>query len=236
MVDFRGKLGRIVEDITSLEVNTILCDGMTGERMIDPRRALFDLGVEYIDALRRLVPGFQAPPQTLTADPICGSREVFRALHRAASDALQAAESDGRELGPRDRTILVRVKVQSGQLVALFDRLKAARGAPSAPDAIENELSRTVIDGEGGSKPPPLTLTLDDHMLLRKTWELSTETIAMQTVITLDGDVVSRIQRDYADERYAVVHRIHAEGLRVALASWREMISAIGEFFAVLFR
>ena len=63
MADLRAKLGRIVEDITSLEVNTILCDGMTGEQMTDPRQALFDVGSEYIDVLRRLIPGYEPGAQ-----------------------------------------------------------------------------------------------------------------------------------------------------------------------------
>ncbi|MCB9565941.1 MAG: hypothetical protein H6710_01730 [Myxococcales bacterium] len=232
MADLRAKLGRIVEDITSLEVNTILCDGMTGEQMTDPRQALFDVGSEYIDVLRRLIPGYEPPPQTLLVDPICGSREVFRALHKAARDGLRAADADGRELAPHDRALLTRVKVKSGQLVALFDRLKAGRAQASAAEALDNELCRAEINGRSGPKPPPLPLSPDDFVLLRKTWELSTETIAMQSVITLDGDVVSRIQRGYADERHAVIHRIHGDGLRVALASWRELITAIGELVA----
>ena len=230
----RTKLGRIVEDIGTLEVNTVLCDGMTGEQMTDPRHALFDLGDEYLGAVARLVPGFQPPPETQGKDPIRGARGVFEHLHRAARDALRA--DAGSALSPSDRALLTRIKVKSGQLVALFDRLRAA--APADPDAaVDNALSRADINGSGARpRPPPLPLSRDDHILLRKVWELSTDTIALQTVITLDGDVVSRIQRDYASAAHADLHRLHGDGIAVAIRSWGAMIKAAADLLASLVR
>lgn len=231
MVGIRGKLGRVVEDITTLEINTILCDGMTGEQMADPRQALFDLGYEYIEALRGLVPGFVPPPRSQGAEPICGSREVFAHLHRAARDALVAPPAG---LGRQDRALVTRIKVKSGQLVALFDRLR--QGADPAA-AIDNELCRADINGSAGRPaPPPLPLAQDDLIQLRKIWELSTDTIAMQTVITLGGDVVSRMQRDLVTDENAVLLRVHADGIKIALSSWGAMIKALGEFVGSLLR
>ncbi|MEZ4382943.1 MAG: hypothetical protein R3A79_16575 [Nannocystaceae bacterium] len=222
------RLGRIVEDITTLEVNTIICDGMTGEQMTDPRHALFDLGSEYLDALMRLDPGFEPPPEMVAPAPICGGRAAFRALHKGAREALR--RGDDRVHG--DRAILTRVKVKSGQLVALFDRLRQRareEGDAAAPAIRDNELTRNQINGSGDStrKPPPLPLAADDRVLLRKTWELSTELIALQSVITLDGDVVSRVSRDFADDDHKVIHRIHGEGLTIAMANWSALMQAI---------
>lgn len=228
-----GKLGRMVEDITTLEVNTIICDGMTGEEMSDPRQALFDVGAEYIDVLRRLVPGFQPPPESAPGpDQVCGSRAVFAALHVAARDA-DPDHLAG--LSTHERTLVTRVRVKSGHLVALFDRLRSATSDPA--DHIDNTLCRRAINGSDGfTRPPPLPLTYDERMLLRKIWELSTETIAMQTVINLSGDVVSRLQRDYIGEQHAVLHKIHGEGIRIALTSWGAMIQAIGDLLGALRR
>ena len=226
------RLGRIVEDITTLEVNTIICDGMTGEQMTDPRHALFDLGSEYMEALARLDPEFKPPPAMVALEPVCGGREAFRALHKGARAALARGD---RIRG--DRAILTRVKVKSGQLVALFDRLRERvrdEGIAIEPAVLDNELTRNQINGSSDSrtKPPPLPLAADDRILLRKTWELSTELIALQSVITLDGDVVSRVSRDFADDDHKVIHRIHGEGLTIAMASWSALIQAIAQMIA----
>lgn len=231
----RSKLGRILEDIGTLEVNTVLCDGMTGEQMTDPRHALFDLGDEYLGAVARLVPGFQPPPESQGKDPIRGARGVFELLHRAARDALRGDAAAA--LAPSDRALLTRVKVKSGQLVALFDRLRAAAPAADSSAAVDNALSRADINGSGARpRPPPLPLSRDDHILLRKIWELSTDTIALQTVITLDGDVVSRVQRDYAGAAHADLHRLHGDGIAIAIRSWGAMIKAAADLLASLVR
>ncbi|MCA9662645.1 MAG: hypothetical protein KC486_30170, partial [Myxococcales bacterium] len=171
-------------------------------------------------------------PAMVALEPVCGGREAFRALHKGARAALARGD---RIRG--DRAILTRVKVKSGQLVALFDRLRERvrdEGIAIEPAVLDNELTRNQINGSSDSrtKPPPLPLAADDRILLRKTWELSTELIALQSVITLDGDVVSRVSRDFADDDHKVIHRIHGEGLTIAMASWSALIQAIAQMIA----
>ncbi len=228
MPGLRGKIGRVVESITTLEINTLLADGMTGEQMVDPRQGLFDVGEEYCHAVKRLVPGLAEGHPALLGDQSCGSKQAFAALYTVAKQALAAPPAN---LSNVDRALLQRIKVKSAQVGAMFDRLAESS---STGAHLDNNLSRKQMNLH--PRPPPLPLEQDDLVFLRKIWELSTATIAVQTVITLGGDVVSRVQRDLIFDEHTTLLNIHREGISVAVASWSSMIKAIGEFFSSLIR
>ena len=84
-------------------------------------------------------------------------------------------------------------------------------------------------------KPPELPLSTTDRVTLRKIWELGCEEILMQTVVQLDGDVVTRLTDDGAKEEASVLHRLHSEGVRVATQSWRHLVDSLGSFARSLF-
>lgn len=211
----RNVLGRILEDIVTIEINTIVCNGMTGEQMVDPRHALFDIGVEYIEALRKLGADLDSLPDTCKKDdkPVCGSKDVFSKLYEIARD-FESTQTHT-TCTPRQVTLVNRIKVKSGQIVALFDRLKGET----------NEFSRSAMNDPDTKKP--MVLGHDDRVFIRKIWELGTEEVVMQTVITLDGDVVSRVQRDFASKDHDVLHRLHGEGIKIALSTWATIIETI---------
>jgi hypothetical protein len=52
-------------------------------------------------------------------------------------------------------------------------------------------------------------------------------------LITLDGDVVSRVQRDFATPQHDALHRLHGEGVKIALSNWSRIIKAISDAIAV---
>ena len=54
--------------------------------------------------------------------------------------------------------------------------------------------------------------------MIRKVWELGTEVIAMQTIVQVDGDVITRLNPTYMNEkRYPNLQTYHNEGVNIAL-------------------
>ena len=64
-------------------------------------------------------------------------------------------------------------------------------------------------------------------VIIRKAWELGVEEIAMQTIIQLDGDVVTRIQPKYAQEGNNILYKIHNQGIGVSVSFWKELVGIV---------
>ena len=76
-----------------------------------------------------------------------------------------------------------------------------------------------------------LSLERKDHLTVRKLWELGLETIAIQTIIELDGDVTTRIQPQYSTDDNATLHKLHHSSVDLSYNYWLSLIKLIGEVF-----
>ena len=72
-----------------------------------------------------------------------------------------------------------------------------------------------------------LVLSADDQLILRKVWEVGTETIVMQTVAQLDGDVVTRVQQARAGVADEPIQTIHREAVANALKHWQFLVETL---------
>jgi hypothetical protein len=76
----------------------------------------------------------------------------------------------------------------------------------------------------------PLPLRDQELVLIRKVWELGTEVIAMQTIVQVDGDVITRLNPDFMDEEaYPRLHDYHNQGVNIALQHWASLVNVARE-------
>lgn len=213
----------LLEDVLHLEVNTILSDGIQGKGMPGPRHALIDLARAYyvkIEALDVELAG-QAPADIKDEQGrMKGSRAAFAWLSKTAAGLMKRAD-----LGPAQRAVLLRVRSQSAIVEEMF---KALGARMSDPVLAQNDLTRTQLN-TATAAVPPLPLTPKERGAIRKMWELGTDNVVMQTVISIDGDVLNRIERGYASEQHQLLHRLHGEAVETSISTWRFLIqTAVG--------
>lgn len=332
------RVKRLVDDLTSLEINTIRRAEMTGESMPDPRHALYDIAAQYNTALNTLLAGdarritggapqsvvavrFTQPayrhgeammlavtvqdgraapqagllirsmirsgPQMVPMQPASSAPDAPCArlqsgqrdpgtLLEAKTDAhggaflLLSVPDDARagacvwievagieveieipltqvrgdlatfhylnrranEAPDRGHWLVRRIELHSIRLASLLQSIKN----PSGAGCETNDYSRRELNGlaTGGetvvAKPAPLTLAAPELVQIRKIWELGCEQIVMQTVVQLDGDVVTRISSDIEHEQHQLIHRLHADGVRVATHSWQFLVETLVGF------
>lgn len=93
---------------------------------------------------------------------------------------------------------------------------------------LTNEYSRADLVTRDNIEPLPLRE--QDLVLIRKVWELGTEVIAMQTLVQVDGDVITRINPNFMDEtRYPKLQDYHNQALSVALKHWSDLVNVAKE-------
>jgi hypothetical protein len=94
------------------------------------------------------------------------------------------------------------------------------------PRFCNDGMTRELVEfGYVRKKLPPLELTRRQVTLIRKVWELGLETVVMQTVIQIDGDVVTRVDPDHAASAHAQLHQIHQSAIGVSVGFWRELVT-----------
>ena len=132
--------------------------------------------------------------------PPASGKEAFARLAARAREALASAPEEG-AAGERDQPVLRRIR----------DNAQALQG---------------ILEGW----KPGEELPVDAFLALRKIWEIGTKEIAMQTVIHIDGDVMTRVHPRYAGAAGRDLVAIHQSAVLTSTQSWQSLIDTLGAF------
>ncbi len=239
------RLQTITSDLLKLEISTIITDKSTSEKM-SGRRALVDIAAAFREQLHKLGIDEEELPQGRGDDAeIPGSKAIFKQLEAAAlkeSKRRLQPEQPASEKKDVDLAMLRRVSTRCEAINDVFGKLKARvdsalTAASAGKDFSTREIENDYTESELRSRKQelaPLPLEADELVSIRKTWEIGTETIAMQTVIQIDGDVVTRVNSSFATPEYETLHKIHRDAIGTSVNTWRFLVETAGSFFKYL--
>lgn len=248
--DRKQRVKGIFDDLLNLEVNVIVTPGMTARKMPAPYEAFQDIAKGYADLLadfskdvgiglrasdrwRLQIPapeaGWDLGPLSMVDDdgnvrsvalvelgrPLpAPSTDLFRRLGARAVQAwtigcalVAALDSPDRETVNEQVVLLKRIFGNCEQLVKIID-----------PDATDKDV------------PIPDELGSGQLITLRKIWEVGIATVVMQTVVQLDGDIVTRIHRGHDSASNSTLHQLHREAVVSAVQNWQFMGRTLAEF------
>ena len=234
--ELKQYLENIAQDLLNLEINTIIKDNMTGRKMPEPPHALIDIAQVYVSKLEalKIFPPYVDPSTRKPKTPpfydevkkaykyeaISNEDDTFNHIRELASQGVNP------ERASSDNIILIRILRNCDQLKTICCELHEKTG---------NEMmgARGAVV-KGMKKKMNTNLDQDDAIKLRKIWEMGVEVVAMQTVVQLDGDTITRVQKDYAVEEKRYVAELHAQAIQTAIGSWRFLAQTIGSFITSL--
>lgn len=89
------------------------------------------------------------------------------------------------------------------------------------------KLKRSADKGisRGSAKVGDVPLAADEMLTIRKAWEVGTETVLMQTVAQLDGDVITRVQQARLTAGDKPLHDLHQAAVGNALQHWQFLVN-----------
>jgi hypothetical protein len=292
MSNLKDGIQKIAEDLTSLEINTIIAPNMTAGKMPHPRHALISIARDYDRALleisnRLKLSGINITDTNFDVETGIfnfhtkeyspknnsrhsyvheGSYNYFVFLRRFACSLLLDAEKQDYKEQKTDVVMLQRIRDSSDQIKGIFNAFKSRVSSKTVdaktlqliqqtkakvqeerekhPDAEaadkinyadkdinielwDNNYTRTEIEAER----PPFPLTSDEIVTIRKAWEINIEVIAMQTVIQLDGDVITRINPEYTTLESAMIRNIHNDCVNYSMNAWSQLVGLVKDFF-----
>jgi hypothetical protein len=217
---FGDQIRTVLENLCSLEINTIVKDNMTGQKMPPPERALLELAEHYDCKLAE-----HGSPRIATPGVTGGPAEFERLRARAAAVA-HAWSSDPALPDDKQAELMIvhRIRDTSEQITRIFDAA-ARRG-----NAVGDHTAQDIADH-------PVELAADEIVILHKAWDLDLEQIALQTVIHLDGDVMHRVSPRFAGGPSAApLLTAHDAALRTSISYWKTLVEIVGDFLGGIAR
>jgi hypothetical protein len=236
----RARLIEVAHNLLSLEVNTILKENMTGERMPPIPHALLDVAGEYARVLLRdgvrlslyFPPaiGNRTPEEvefawgadTFSTDLLTVSRETFDSLRWAAKRANLNTATAPAPLARGELILLERICSNCDTIKEILKRPAAAALTADRPN--RDALLAKPIPPESYAAVP-----LSDLISVRKIWDIGTEQIVAQTVIQLNGDVLTRVQEWVREPGAETLFAVHRQSIDIAVASWRHLLDVVAE-------
>ena len=96
--------------------------------------------------------------------------------------------------------------------------------------AVDNGLTRTAIakalETCSSTRGDSAVLDADAATRLRKIWELGTDQVIAQTLVHIDGDLVTRFQRNISEDDRTYYMGVHNQGVQTAVQQWKTLFDA----------
>jgi hypothetical protein len=232
-------LRELVHDLGQRKVDTIVArDGITGRAMPDPVDALLDIHNAYFRRLEALDLAAPADRDPAALDDTGGLLANEAARQWLLARALAGMAKAGR-LKPPDACVLQRIASTCRALEPIVAKIEQQLPGERATGSNSPSTRPTEHDAKVASRmhyqmerpSRDVQLTRQDRAALSKAWELGTDTVALQTVAMLDGDIITRITEQYTGDAYAVVRQIHNEAVETSLSTWDGLVKGVKSLF-----
>jgi hypothetical protein len=158
------------------------------------------------------------------------------ALMLAEIDQAAAASRAPRyRLQPGDVSIVLRIRGSCDQIKAMLERLrKDPAWKPYLWETPPDTIPQQRPTGKGKTRyqlisaDVPTTnlprLNAEDATRIRKIWEVGVERIVAQTVIQIDGDVITRIQEGLSDQELQSLLQVQRSGVDTGVRYWSTLL------------
>jgi hypothetical protein len=247
MGNFWEKIKHTAEDVSTLEINTILKSDMVCVKMSDNNLiALYQLTKTY--HLKIVELGNKYKELLPASISHCGDMKIEKGhnLFRGKPKFIMAGDKSFRELrncarlGIRcinkyktgidlpidemrvDEMILTRIEMQSYEINNLLKKyeIKECHGG-------DEERMFTTREFMEQKK---LELDFRDRQVVQKALDLGVERVVMQTRIGMDGDITTRISERFANNPKQFILDVHNKTTDLSVSFWKTLFNTLVKF------
>jgi hypothetical protein len=244
-----GKLEFYADDISKLEINSMLVDGIWGRKMPHPSAAFCEITSAWVHQLNSVLK--KADIQKLLSEPLSGDEngiivavQGWNANKGDVFDAFVAQEGkisdfmDNQTLRPllKEKAMgTLRSKIRSNIPVHPLKREDKEDDAELF--RLVRILTRLILllKKFRAFEGDPKALDFRDRQQLRKLWELKDGYIFAQNTIQLDGDIITRINRRMHGEKLSEsiksdLMSFHQQNVDIGLKNWQFLVNTLIAF------
>jgi hypothetical protein len=231
---------RLFADLLTVEVNTLIHRSASGRKMPEVPAALHEIGADFRAFLAELATTgsrslAQEKARSQTPSAVSDSppppEEFLKLAHAARSLADSSANGN-----PTEADIAADLSLSEDDI--------SVAPAIEPEEEVQRVLSRIAWSSDylrtvsQSARADPSSLSPYDLMVLRKIWELGVETIAVQTVVQADGDIIGRLHAGIDGIPPGALQQFHQDMVSQSVTHWRLMfetaaviLQTVGGFF-----
>jgi hypothetical protein len=223
MNDHTDRLKQLLDDLHKLEINTIEKPNLTATKMPAPILAVHDIYGAYRG---QVMAGYGEAAQH--ADIEAGARPTSAVLASAFIDLMNRAR-DHKALMKDDldedirsrRIIFARIAANCEVVLGILER-----NAGDMADKAKSADAKALRGMERDALAEMWKISPSDRAEIRKIWEVGTESVLMQTVIQIEGDVITRMNSAVARGRHPEIVEVHKQSIEISLRMWGQLVDA----------
>lgn len=221
-------ISRLLDDLMHLEVDTIIKKGMTSafqpEEIEDVLRVLL---ARYREKLAIIVQRNDLQKSFKPEEIIS-----YENLYSILDEISKYMDVQDIRLEESDYIIFLRMKafcnyLRSRAEVTGRDNENSIGFLKRGPVNKETNVYNVNMDLAGQFR---LNVNSRDKVRIRRLFDLGTERIVLQTRFGIDGDVVTRIEEEFASKPHTVVVKLHEEHTNLSLSYWKSLVTTAVEF------
>lgn len=210
-------ISRLLDDLTTLEINTIIKKGMTSAPQPEQiEEVLSVLLANYREKICVIV-----ARNDLDFDVKEDSINSYSQLYTNLDGLDKFMTNNDVRMDEGDYVIFLRMKsfcnyLRSRQKDIVFTKRNGF------------DASTTIYD-LNLTKNNDFSLSMDsrDRVMIKRLYDLGTERIVMQTRFGIDGDVVTRIEENFANRPKQIVLDLHEEHTNLSLKYWQSLVDVV---------
>lgn len=230
LAEKEGTFAKLLDDLTTLEINTIIKKGMTAapppEKVEEAVQGLLFRYRERMDRiLNRNIDDlpFKASDHKSEDNSIIKNLpdiiniKDFHEFLIAYKSVVDEKGKDGTRLPDIDYTRILR-------MISFCNFIKVrsnGKGAEIDIQGSDKKLYPTNIEDITNLK---LIISTRDTVKINRFYDLGDETIVMQTRFGIDGDIVTRIEEDFSNRPKEMITRVHDEHTNLSVNYWKSLI------------
>ena len=225
-----SNIKNLLEDLTTLEVNTIIKRGMVAAPMPQSiEEVLQAIFIKYKERLKIIFNTYDFDKTKYNFK----TATTVEGFHKELKSFGKWMQGDGPEPAHKlaEQDFIRYLRMLS------FCEYIQSKGDDSKPD--DNIIVKPYQEGLVSNvykldmadyTKYRLIMDVSDRVKIKRMFDLGTENIVMQTRFSLDGDVVTRIEEGFANKPKEVILRIHDKHTELTVNYWKSLVGMIKDF------
>lgn len=228
----QSTFSKILDDLTTLEINTIIKKGMTAvappERVEETVQGLL---VRYKTRMDRII--YNNSEDFPELDSFNFENDwTYKQFHEQLikfKEKLDEIGKGGRRLTEEDYTRIIR-------MLGFCDFIRSASGVSKDSEnqqvkkkpeiSLWGEFKDQTLYEVNLEQINDLRINTDtrNQVKINRYYDLGDETVVMQTRFGIDGDIVTRIEEDFSNRPKELITKIHDEHTNLSVNYWKSLI------------
>lgn len=219
-------ISKLLDDLTHLEINTIIKKGMTSAPQPEEiEEVLYVLLGNYKEKLSVIIKRNDLEKH-IDEDKI----HSYKTFYDTLDEMNGFMDKEDIRIDEGDYIIFLRMKSFCNYLQS---RQKQIRFSQRDGIAAEDTIYTVNLKNFASFK---IEMNSRDRVMIKRLYDLGTESIVMQTRFGIDGDVVTRIEENFANKPKQIVLELHEKHTDLSLKYWQSLINIVKNIVSDIIR